>query len=283
MEHNSGQSSPSDNIFGLRRNLFLRIVSSVVILPPGAALLALGGPVFALLVGVIAICVAWEWARLVSSVGTVLIACLTATTCAGLILCYTFLPTDTMLMAIFACVSIVAAGAMFVRERNALWLFGGFIFSATSCLSVLWLRESEPDGFVLVAWLISAVIATDIGAYVTGRAIGGPRLAPRISPNKTWAGLVGGVAASVAVGGMVAAHTETSSVMMLAILSAVLACVAQAGDLFVSLVKRKFGVKDSGRLIPGHGGVLDRVDGHMAVQTFAALGVMISEQSILMW
>lgn len=283
MEYNSGQPSPSDNIIGLRRNLFLRIVSSLVILPPVAALLLLGGSMFALLVAVIAVCIAWEWSTLVSRGGMTLIGSLSVTGCAGLVLCYTFLPTEMLSIAIFLSVTILAGATMLSRERDALWVVGGCIISATSCLSILWLRESEPDGLFLVTWLISIVIATDVSAYVTGRAIGGPRLAPRISPNKTWAGLLGGIVASAVVGVIFAVYTETTGVVALAMLSAAFACVAQCGDLLVSVVKRKFGVKDSSRLIPGHGGVLDRLDGHIAVQTLAALGVMISERNLLMW
>ncbi len=116
----------------------------------------------------------------------------------------------------------------------------------------------------VILWILFAVWATDIGAYAAGRAIGGPKLAPRISPNKTWAGLGGGVLAAILIGVAAGAVVSWAPSLELAILSGVLAVVAQGGDLFESGVKRHFGVKDSSNLIAGHGGFLDRLDGVLA-------------------
>src|SRR5215468_347717 len=118
------------------------------------------------------------------------------------------------------------------------------------------LRVVPDDGRVAVFWLLGIVWATDIGAYAAGRALGGPRLAPRVSPNKTWAGLAGGVVGAALAGAAVAA-AGSAPVGGLALAGGVLAVVAQAGDLGESLAKRRFGVKDTGTLIPGHGGLLD--------------------------
>ena len=126
-------------------------------------------------------------------------------------------------------------------------------------------------------------MATDIGAYIAGKRIGGARLAPRISPNKTWAGLIGGMAASAGVGwggGIVIAEADS---MVLAGLGPLVAITAQIGDLLESLLKRKFGVKDSGGLIPGHGGVLDRLDGHLIVILVTSVVVLVSGQTPLLW
>jgi phosphatidate cytidylyltransferase len=132
-------------------------------------------------------------------------------------------------------------------------------------------------------WIIGIVWATDTAAYFAGRPIGGPKLAPRISPNKTWAGLAGGVLASAAIGVVFALSTSILTPWLVVFISAGMAVVEQAGDLFESWVKRRFGVKDSGTLIPGHGGVLDRVDGLLAVATSVAILTMLSGRSPLAW
>ncbi|WP_395832439.1 phosphatidate cytidylyltransferase, partial [Elstera sp.] len=119
-------------------------------------------------------------------------------------------------------------------------------------------------GREMVLWLRGVVWATDTGAYFVGRMIGGPRLAPTISPNKTWAGLIGGMAAAGGIGALIGTSVGGSG-PLLALLGAGLAVVAQTGDLAESALKRHAGVKDSGRMIPGHGGILDRVDGLMPV------------------
>ena len=140
------------------------------------------------------------------------------------------------------------------------WLLGfGIPYVAAGIAGLAWLREHP--GLPLVIFCLFAVWATDIGAYAAGRAIGGPKLAPRISPKKTWAGLIGGMVAA-AVFGVAVAYAAGAAKPWLALLVApLLAVVGQAGDLFESWVKRRYNVKDSSNLIPGHGGLLDRIDG----------------------
>ena len=112
-----------------------------------------------------------------------------------------------------------------------------------------------------VLWLLLSVWSCDIGAFISGRSIGGPKLAPRISPNKTWAGLLGGILAAVVASVLLALISGSGSIVLFAIHGALLALISQCGDLAESSLKRRFDVKDSGNLIPGHGGILDRVDG----------------------
>jgi phosphatidate cytidylyltransferase len=131
------------------------------------------------------------------------------------------------------------------------------------------LRAAPEGGRETVFWIFLLVWATDIGAYFAGRGIGGPRMAPRISPGKTWAGLAGGMVCAALAGAGFGLLSGASRLGALAAMSAVLAGVSQAGDLAESAVKRRFGVKDSGKIIPGHGGVLDRLDGLL----FATTGV----------
>ncbi len=127
------------------------------------------------------------------------------------------------------------------------------------------------------------MIATDVGAYFFGRLIGGPKLAPRISPAKTWSGLAGGVGCAACAGVLVAIAVDGGNIVLIAVLSGVLAVVAQIGDLIESVVKRHFGVKDAGNLIPGHGGVLDRLDGFLTVAPVTGLMTWIAGGSPLRW
>lgn len=189
-------------------------------------------------------------------------------------------------------VGLIAAGVLFewrglVRAfeasavRCGLWDLGGIAYIGMAAAVLLFLRGDGGSGGVLV--VVGAVIATDVGAYFAGRAIGGPKIAPSISPSKTWAGLFGGMAgaALVTAGAMTFAgwimsgfdnrgHDLSQALfaqptLFAAVGGMVLAVVAQAGDFFESWMKRRAGVKDSGRLIPGHGGLFDRLDGLLAV------------------
>lgn len=145
---------------------------------------------------------------------------------------------------------------------QSLRIAAGQIYVGLPSLGILFIRE-QPDGLSLALWTFCVVWATDTAAFFAGRAIGGPKLAPRLSPNKTWAGLGGGILGAMALGAVVVALAGLPALLIP--LSALLAVVAQAGDLFESWLKRRAGVKDSGRLLPGHGGALDRLDGFVPV------------------
>jgi phosphatidate cytidylyltransferase len=151
------------------------------------------------------------------------------------------------------------------RGSGSLWLGLGLVYVIPASLAAIAIRGQPGDGLSTEIWIVALVVAADTGAYVAGRSIGGPKLAPRISPNKTWAGLAGAVLSAALVGWITSLWNALPSYWPLLVVSGALALVEQAGDLFESFLKRYFGVKDSGRIIPGHGGVLDRVDGLMAV------------------
>ena len=168
-------------------------------------------------------------------------------------------------------------------SRRAAWLALGLPYVALPCVALLWIRADPHFGRATALWLLALTVAADCGAYLAGRCLGGPRLAPRISPGKTWAGLFGAIAAGMAVGLVTALALDLASLWSIMILSGLLAIVEQGGDLLESAFKRRFGVKDSGRIIPGHGGVLDRVDGLMAVGTVVALLNLLGGRSVLAW
>ena len=160
---------------------------------------------------------------------------------------------------------------LLLKTRN-LWLASGAIYIGLPILALLWLRAQD-NGLLLAFWGLSLVWATDIGAFFAGRSFGGPKVAPRISPNKTWSGLFGGMLAALFLGW--ALTTYWGLPFELALISPLLAILAQMGDFFESWMKRRAGVKDSGTLIPGHGGVLDRLDGVVTSLPVAALLVWL--------
>ncbi len=176
---------------------------------------------------------------------------------------------------VFAALAALAAGAMFYEWRRmtkgwgAGWTLGGFVYALVPALALLWIRDRAPQGLELLYWVFIVTWTTDIGAFFAGRAIGGPKLAPTISPNKTIAGLVGGM-----VSAGLGSWAWVQYVMLplpLLWLAPLFAAAAQGGDLFESWLKRRAGVKDSGAILPGHGGVLDRLDGLVVVAFLTAL------------
>lgn len=175
---------------------------------------------------------------------------------------------------LFAGLVASAAVILFYEWRRLVagWGFGwqvaGFLYALVPALALLWIRDRAPQGLELLLWVFIVTWSTDIGAFFAGRAIGGPKLAPSISPNKTIAGLVGGMLSAALAGYAWAELTSLSAALF--VLAPVFAVAAQAGDLFESGLKRRAGVKDSGSWLPGHGGALDRLDGLVVVATLTA-------------
>ena len=249
-------------------DLKTRVLSALVLAPVVLVAVWLGGWVFRALIAVGAVLSAAEWVNLVPnprktpalllSAGGVFLA-LVAQIVAG--------PLAAMLVAVIA-----AVAAALVAGGTDRWLLGvGVIYVVAGIAGLMWLRDQPDVGLSLFLFTMLAVWATDVGAYAAGRTIGGPKLAPRISPKKTWAGLIGGMASSALVGWGVAMAFGAQRPLLALAVGGVLAVVAQAGDLFESAVKRRFNVKDSGHLIPGHGGILDRIDGLLVAAPVLAL------------
>lgn len=249
--------------------------------PPALLAAWLGGYAFAALVAVAAALMCWEWHTITTRTfgwsGKV-----AATGCALAALLMVEAPGPALALAIATAIASTAL-APGHAERQRLWAGMGALYVGLPTIMLVWLREDPSAGLETVFWLLLLVWATDIGAYAAGRAIGGPKLMPSVSPKKTWAGLVGGMVASGLVGWAVAVLVASPSPVGVIIGSALLAVVAQAGDLFESWVKRKFSVKDSSSIIPGHGGVLDRVDGVLTVAAAVAFAAWASGAALLYW
>jgi phosphatidate cytidylyltransferase len=167
---------------------------------------------------------------------------------------------------------ILGAGFFTTIISNKPRLGFGIAYVAFPAMALVFLREQD-NGLLLALWTLATVWATDIGAYLAGRTIGGPKLAPTVSPNKTWAGLIGGLLAALVLG--VWLWREAELPIEFALASPILAVISQIGDLYESWLKRQAGVKDSGTLLPGHGGVLDRLDGLVPVAPAAAGLVLV--------
>lgn len=200
-------------------------------------------------------------------------------TAVGVILIIIALASALFGGTVFAVLVALIATVMYVEWSRMVgrwgwqWQLFGFVYCLLPAVSLLWIRERAEyggigEGFDLLIWVFLVVWSTDIGAYFAGRAIGGPKLAPSISPNKTIAGLVGGVASAALLAGAWVYFVKLPA--MLLWLAVFLAVAAQLGDLFESGLKRRAGVKDSGTWLPGHGGLLDRLDGLVPVAVLTA-------------
>ncbi len=256
------------------RELALRIASSAILLPSVLVLLWLGGwfsvALFALLGGLMG----FEFLRLVWPEGKFvrILAVLSAT--AIPVIHYGLSISEAWGLAALVVLWVAVDGI--VRGRAVpVVAFIGMAMVFLVLLSVGWLRAALPDGRETILWLCVVIAATDVAAYCCGRLIGGPRIAPRVSPNKTWAGLIGGVAAAGLVSAAAVQFSTSIGIREIVAAGMIFALVAQVGDFLESAVKRQSGVKDTGGLIPGHGGVLDRVDGYITAIPVAALWVLL--------
>jgi phosphatidate cytidylyltransferase len=259
----------------------MRVISGVVLAPLPVTAIWFGSPWLPLLTAAAAVVMAWEWGRLcrggyfgqpgIVLVGVVLIAVAIAAVASPA------LAFGTALLG--ACV-VFWAGVK-KRDLKPHWTAFGVLWVALPSICLLWLAGDGLTGRATLLWVLAVVWATDIGAYASGRALGGPRLAPFWSPQKTWTGLAGGIVCAALTGWATALVLGISPALPLMVLSAGLAIVEQFGDLAESAAKRRFGVKDMSGLIPGHGGLLDRLDGLLAVIPVVALLTLLGGRSLL--
>ncbi|CUU42863.1 phosphatidate cytidylyltransferase [Blastochloris viridis] len=270
---------------GPTSDLRVRVVSAVILGPAALAITVLGGPAFAILVLLAALIVLEEWLRLLEA--TPLRPTATA---GGLGLAAATLAWVTGFgPAAIAAVALGAAAiALVAASPRRAWAAGGALYAGALLLPALALRGDPEFGLNAVLFVLATVWATDVAAYFVGRAVGGPKLAPRISPKKTWSGSVGGAIAGTVAGCGIVAILGMAVTWQLAVLALASSVVSQIGDLFESWFKRRLGAKDSGSLIPGHGGLMDRLDGVIAALLFLALVSLIRggsapAASILIW
>ena len=251
-------------------NLRLRMIASVVMIAVALAALLLGGIAFWLLAVVAALFMAAEWSDLA---GTTAREKRIVQFALSVPLAIMAPPSLVLENRDFFAAGLLAGAAFFVAiVTNRRVLGAGVLYCGLPVLALTFLRRQD-DGLLLAVWAMSLVWATDIGAFFAGRTIGGPKLAPRISPAKTWAGLIGGMALATLLAGALWDAYGLAGHLFLA--TPLLGGLAQAGDLFESALKRRAGVKDSGNILPGHGGVLDRLDGLVPVAPIAALLVIV--------
>ena len=251
-----------------------RVASALVLAPLAIIVVLLGGWPFVLVWCLAAMIVYWEWtAEIVKAPRSAEVAGVGVLAVAGLLGASGFPGMAILVIA-------VGAGALAaLGGTRRLWCGAGLLYAGLVLAGPMLLRRDlHPDFGVLALFYLFAVVwATDILALFAGRRIGGPKLAPAISPKKTWSGAIAGALGGVAAGAAVAAvgsnllNLPKTNILAATGLALLLSVVAQGGDLFESAVKRRFGVKDSGRIIPGHGGLMDRLDGFLAAAGAAAL------------
>jgi phosphatidate cytidylyltransferase len=244
----------------------MRVIAALVLAPVAIAIAYAGGFLWTLLVTLATVGLYVEW-LMVIGVGRwlrVTVAGVLALAVAGLCLGVGRLDASLLVLAI----GLIMVAVISPEQRR--WTIAGFCYAAVAEVASVLLRQDPDEGFVALMLVLLVVWATDIGGYFAGRGIGGPKLWPRVSPKKTWAGAVGGFIGSLVIAAGFAAF-GLGSVAPLLVLGAVLSVVSQFGDLFESAVKRQFGMKDSSHLIPGHGGLMDRLDGFVAAVAVAAI------------
>lgn len=248
-----------------------RVIAAAVMMPLAIGLTWAGGWSFSLLIIACAGMIAREWARLCEGTAdTVPVFALVGGTIAVIAGATALERFDAGIVAcilLYFALRKLPAGGRSAQSR--VWLATGALTIIPAGLSLIWLRTVPEHGLELVVWLFVVVWTTDTAAFATGRTIGGPRLAPTISPSKTWAGLIGGLTGAALVGFLLAYAITGHAVGLAALTGLIVGLASGLGDLFESYVKRRFRVKDSGGLIPGHGGFLDRLDSLLAAAPVA--------------
>jgi phosphatidate cytidylyltransferase len=261
-----GEAAPAATAEPGARNLLMRVAAALVLAPLAIGVAYVGGWLWAALVILAAVGLYVEWLAVVGARTPVMVAAGVAVLCgAGW-----FEVARIGAAFVFGLVTLgVAAAALLAPERRG-WAALGLSYAFAALIASVAVRLDHAFGFAALMFVLLVVWVTDIGGYFAGRSIGGPKLWPRVSPKKTWAGAIGGFVASLGVAAGFASLGLGKNGPIL-IVGAVLSIASQLGDLFESAVKRRFGVKDSSHIIPGHGGLMDRLDGFIAAIVLAAI------------
>ena len=258
---------PGDPVF-LRR-----VMSAFVLAPVSLTLVVVGGHAFAIFVAAFAAAMAWEWVRMSDTAAPPRAFSIATSTAVGAALLSAQDAYGWTVVWILA--GAIAAGADRWPRGRAWEAVFGVVYVAGSVAVLVSLRDGDHGGLKSIVFLLAIVWAADTFAYLVGSWIGGPKLLPSASPNKTWAGLIAGLVCGVGAGLALADWVGVGVQGAIAIAGPT-AVVAVLGDRFMSLAKRRFGVKDAGSLIPGHGGVLDRVDALMLATLFAGAVALLA-------
>jgi phosphatidate cytidylyltransferase len=275
-------------------NLVQRIASAAVLAPMTIGAAYVGGWLFLVLCAAAAGGILWEWTQLASGRADLrILAPGLAGLLAALVLVAASRPTAAAGMiaigAILAGVMVALQPPRQAGPGGAAWAAAGVVYAGVAFLSPALLRRDAQLGFAAIVFLAATVWMTDTFAYMVGRTVGGPLLWARVSPNKTWSGAIGGLAGGVAGGTLVAYASGVGRLAVVGVIALTLSVLAQAGDLLESAVKRRFGAKDASHIIPGHGGLMDRLDGFLAAALAALLigilrhGTDAPAQGLLAW
>lgn len=251
----------------VNNKLFTRIISALVMLPLAIYLILNGGLLFFFLVCALTTLILSEWNGIVEQ-KPLSVLVLVEVICANLLM-FSLVWGNLYIEYTFICSLVSVLTVAYLVKAKIVWALTGFLYALLP--SSAFLIISENYGGEIVLWMMILIWAMDTGAYFAGKNIGGPKMSPKISPNKTWSGLIGGAIAATICGGLYGYFYRTAGISLfddatiLLILSGLLGLLSQVGDLAESAVKRTFNAKDSGSIIPGHGGVMDRVDGVLFV------------------
>ena len=247
-------------------NLLMRVAAASVLAPLAIAAAYAGSWLWSALVTLAAVGLYLEWLTVVGAAYEIRV---TVSGSVALAIAGWYLAAGQITVSL-AALALGLAVVVLLSPQRRHWTAAGFLYAAAAQMASVLVRLDQAHGFVALAFVLLVVWVSDIGGYVAGRGIGGPKLWPRVSPKKTWAGAVGGFAGSLVIAAGFAAFGFGKPLPLL-VLAAILSVASQFGDLFESAVKRRFGVKDSSHIIPGHGGLMDRLDGYVAAILLAAI------------
>lgn len=262
----AAEAAPEAASESASRNLLMRVVVAAVLIPLAVAIAYAGGWLWTALVTAAAIGLFVEWLSVIGLANAMALAIRGGVALVIGGICFAVGRIDAALIVL----PLGLISVLWTAPERRGWAAAGFCYAAAAEIASVLLRLDPAKGFAALMFVLVIVWVTDSGGYFAGRGIGGPKLWPSVSPKKTWAGAVGGFAASLAVACGFAAFDLGRTVPLL-ISAAILSVASQLGDLFESAVKRRFGVKDSSHIIPGHGGLMDRLDGFVAAVVLAAI------------
>jgi phosphatidate cytidylyltransferase len=271
---------------GGSNNLVLRVGSALVMVPLALGAAYLGGQIFLAFWTFAALVVLWEWDALVCAHDKNPVFMIGSVTIVGTCLLWAIDRPVPALMLIALGMLGVATLASKIRRA---WCVVGVVYAGSMLIAPVVLRADPTLGFATILFLFAVVWSTDIAAYAVGRVFGGPKLMLRVSPNKTWTGAIGGMAAGIGGGIGVGELAQIDNLLAVGLVALMLSVASQAGDLLESAIKRRFNVKDASWLIPGHGGLMDRLDGFVTASAMAVIiglmhgGVAAPGRGLLVW